>query len=329
MKSSTSFLFFCTAASLILAACGTAPLRTPSPSPSSLVPAATSSSPSATPIRANDTPKITTTAAFIPCNLTSADYCVGNATFVFQSPIAPPGIDTVDRGYPYGSTEGGKLEPHHGVEFYNPSGTPVLAAAGGTVYFSGDDTVRKFSPWYGFYGDLIVLEHTISGAPFDKLYTLYAHLSKMDVTTGQAVNAGDKIGEVGLSGTATGSHLHFEVRIVPDDYSSTLNPEMWLTPLPGNGTLALIAINQDGGEIIPTFNIQYYPNRDQPAAKSFEVDGYTEETINHHNPWGEIAALGNQPAGWYRITFYWAGEFYERWVEIPPNDLTLSEFKVK
>ncbi len=329
MKPARKMLLFCITASLILAACSNATNGTPAPSPTVQTPTKTIPSPTATPVQTNIRPKITTTPAFLPCNLNSADYCVGNAFFVFQAPIAPPGSDTIDRSYPYGGTEGGKLEPHHGVEFYNPSGTPVLAAASGIVYFSGDDSARKFSPWSGFYGNIIVLEHTISGAPFGKLYTLYAHLSKIEVNIGQIINTGEKIGEVGLSGTATGSHLHFEVRVAPDDYSSTLNPEMWLIPRPGNGTLGLLAINQDGGEIIPTFHVQYYPNRNQPAVTSFEVDGYAEETINHHNPWGEIAALGDQNAGWYRITFYWAGSFFERWVEIRPDELTLVEFKVK
>ncbi len=329
MKSARNILIFCMATNLILAACGNVPYGSPSPSPTFQTATNPRPFPSATPTQSNLTSKITTTPTFIPCDLNSADFCVGNAFFVFHVPIAPPGTDTVDRSYPYGSTEGGKLEPHHGVEFYNPSGTPVLAAASGTVFFSGDDTARKFSPWSGFYGNLIVLEHSISDAPFEKLYSLYAHLSKMDVTTGQAVTAGEQIGEVGLSGTAAGSHLHFEVRVVPDDYSSTLNPEMWLIPRPGNGTLGLLAINQDGGEIIPTFHIQYYPNRDQPAVKSFEANGYSDETINHANPWGEIAALGNQSAGWYRISFYWKSEFYERWVEIRPDELTLAEFRVK
>ena len=58
-----------------------------------------------------------------------------------------------------------------------------------------------------FPGRLVVIDHG------DELYTLYAHLSKIQVEQGQAVPAGEQIGEVGQSGVATGPHLHFEVRI--------------------------------------------------------------------------------------------------------------------
>ena len=67
------------------------------------------------------------------------------------------------------------------------------------------------------------------------MYTLYAHLSKVDVQAGDEVKAGDLIGKVGQSGVATGSYLHFEVRKGGDgtDYFSTQNPELWLAPNDG------------------------------------------------------------------------------------------------
>jgi murein DD-endopeptidase MepM/ murein hydrolase activator NlpD len=259
----------------------------------------------------------------------ATDYCVEDAYFVFQPPIASPGTDTIDRGYPYGSTEGGTRVPHHGVEFYNASGTPVLAAVGGTVYYAGDDTTRLFAPSPNFYGNLIILAHELPGTFFGTLYTLYAHLSKEDVSTGQTVTAGQKIGEVGASGSAQGSHLHFEVRVDPNDYDSTLDPELWLFPHPGNGTLALLAIDKAGTKIFPFFNVQYYPDRNQPATATYEVDAYAPETVNARDPWNEIGALGDQPAGWYRVTFFWAGVFYERWVEIQPGKLSRVMFVMK
>ncbi len=256
-------------------------------------------------------------------------FCVADAFFVFQRPIDPPGLDTIDRYYPYGGTEGGTREPHHGVEFNNASGTPVLAALGGSVFFAGDDKSQAFTPWLNFYGNLIILKHEIPGSPFGTLYTLYAHLSKEAVTTGQTVTAGQKIGEVGASGSAQGSHLHFEVRVEPSDYSSTLNPELWLVPHPGNGTLAIAATDSNGKTIFPTFNVQYHENRDKPTIDAFEVDSYASEAVNPQDPWGEIAALGDQPAGWYRITFVWAGVWFEKWVEIQAGKLTRVAFMVK
>jgi hypothetical protein len=169
----------------------------------------------------------------------------------------------------------------------------------------------------------------LSSAPYGTLYTLYAHLSKEEVATNQTVTTGQKIGEVGASGSARGSHLHFEVRVDPNDYSSTLNPELWLIPHPGNGTLALLATDKAGTKIFPSFNIQYFRDRNTPATAAYPVDAYAPETVNVRDSWNEVAALGDQPAGWYRVTFLWAGVLYERWVEIQPGKLTRVMFMVK
>jgi hypothetical protein len=317
------------AASLILAACGSALVTAPSPASTPQLSRSTDTPSPALPLETPEVSSPTSTATSAPCDPSSADFCIEPAYFVFQPPIAPPGTDSVDRGYPYGSTEGGTRDPHHGVEFYNGSGTPVLAAADGTVYYSGDDITRKFSPWSGFYGNIVVLRHSLSAAPFKTLYTLYAHLSKIDVGIGQVVTAGEKIGEVGLTGTASGSHLHFEVRVDLDVYASTLNPELWLVPHPGNGTLALLATGESGSIIFPSFTVQFYPDRNKPAVAAYQVDAYNPETVNLRDPWKEIAALGDLPAGLYRITLIWAGVLYEKWVQIQPGSLTRAIFVVK
>ena len=321
----TGIFFILLVASLLLTACSIGvTLATPlPPSPSPDQPSPTST---VTPVLI---PSLTPTATPLQCNLLSADFCITNGNFILQRPIAPPGTDTIDRNYPYGSTEGGTREAHHGVEFENASGTPVLAAEGGSVYYAGNDATRKFSPWNGFYGNIVVIEHSLSDEPFSKLYTLYAHLSKIDVSTGQEVQAGEAIGEVGMTGTAAGSHLHFEVRLNPDDYISTLNPELWLVPHSGNGTLVILATDSAGASVFPSFTVQHYLNRNGPAAASYTADGYASETVNPLDPWKEVAAIGDQPAGWYRITFLWNYALYDRWVEIQPGMLTQVAFLVK
>jgi hypothetical protein len=81
--------------------------------------------------------------------------------------------------------------------------------------------------------------------------------------------------------------------------------------------------------IFPTFNIQVYPDRNKPANAVYQVDAYNPETVNSHDPWNEIAALGDQPAGWYRVTLIWRSVLYEKWVEILPGMLTRVGFVVK
>ena len=322
MRFTTIFIFLGVGASMILSACGNTILNTPSPTTTIPLPTWTGISHTAFPTPGPLQTKISITATPEPCSPKEQDFCIVDAFFVFPRPINPPGTDIIDHNYPYGGTEGGTRDAHHGVEFNNASGTAVLAAGSGTVYFAGDDKTQNFSPWKNFYGNLIILKHEEPGTPFGTLYTLYAHLSKEGVTAGQTVTAGQKIGEVGSSGSAQGSHLHFEVRVDPNDYQSTLNPELWLMPHPGNGTLAISVTDNSGKTIRPTFNVQYYPNRDEAATRAVEVDSYSFETVNPRDPWEEVGALGDQPAGWYRITFLWAGTLTERWVEIRPGKLT-------
>lgn len=152
---------------------------------------------------------------------TDSPVCSLSGRFLLQRPVLLTGPHSVERSYPYGSTQDGKREVHHGVEFYNPQGTPVLAATDGQVVFAGDDGQTLLAWVPALYGNVIVLEHLLAG---EKLYTLYGHLSRVGVSIGQAVKTGEPIGKVGASGTAIGSHLHFEVRRRANDYFSTRNP---------------------------------------------------------------------------------------------------------
>ena len=87
---------------------------------------------------------------------------------------------------------------HSGLDIASPANTPVKAAASGEVLFEG---------WLRGYGQVVILDH---GRNFS---TVYAHLNSTSVHEGQVVQAGSVIGRVGKTGTATGYHLHFEVRV--------------------------------------------------------------------------------------------------------------------
>lgn len=87
---------------------------------------------------------------------------------------------------------------HHAIDIAAPMRTPVYAAVSGTVVFVGN---RGFN---GGGNVIWVMEGT-------KLYTTYNHLSVMSVHKGQRISAGQRIGLVGMTGDATGPHLHFEV----------------------------------------------------------------------------------------------------------------------
>lgn len=90
----------------------------------------------------------------------------------------------------------GTKKYHSGLDLAAPGGSPILAAANGTVKFSG---------WNGGYGYCVIIDHG-SG-----IQTLYGHSSKLLVSVGQSVSRGQTIALVGTTGTSTGNHLHFEV----------------------------------------------------------------------------------------------------------------------
>ena len=95
----------------------------------------------------------------------------------------------------------GEVSSHTGTDIACAEGTPILAAADGTV-----TVANGLDSWGGSYGYYVQIDH--GGG----LETLYAHCSSICVTTGQQVQAGQVIGYVGHTGRATGSHLHLETR---------------------------------------------------------------------------------------------------------------------
>lgn len=117
---------------------------------------------------------------------------------------------------PFGNPDSGYgLGYHTGVDLQGNTGDPVHAAHGGTVIIGGAGAA---------YGNHVVIDHG------DGMYTLYAHLSEIDVSSGQTVSAGDVIGLVGSSGNSSGPHLHFELRNSPDQYAEGVfsDPVAWL-----------------------------------------------------------------------------------------------------
>ncbi|WP_245958429.1 M23 family metallopeptidase [Pelagibacterium sediminicola] len=102
------------------------------------------------------------------------------------------------------SNFGNRMDPflkrtafHSGIDFRTPTGTPILAAAKGTVTYAGTN---------GGYGKMVDIDHG------NGLVSRYAHMSAINVHEGQSIRGGERIGLAGSTGRSTGPHLHFEVR---------------------------------------------------------------------------------------------------------------------
>jgi murein DD-endopeptidase MepM/ murein hydrolase activator NlpD len=118
-----------------------------------------------------------------------------NVVIEFQQPVAGP------TSSPFGLRRffnEQARKPHSGLDIAAPEGAPIQAPAPGTVLDTGD---------FFFNGNTVLLDHG------QGLVTMYCHMSKIDVTPGQTVNTGDKLGEIGMTGRVTGPHLHWGVSL--------------------------------------------------------------------------------------------------------------------
>ncbi len=98
----------------------------------------------------------------------------------------------------FGAVESIRDHTHKGIDIAATRGTPILATASGTVTFAG---------WSSGYGYLVKIGHG------NGVETYYGHCSKLYVSAGDTVEAGEQIAAVGSTGNSTGNHLHFEIRL--------------------------------------------------------------------------------------------------------------------
>ena len=120
--------------------------------------------------------------------------------------MPPEHLREISRGFGHG---------HTGIDLMAPLGSPVRAAAAGTVMYAG---------WYYDYGNIVDIRHR------DGLITRYAHLLAFapGIAPGVPVAAGAAIARVGATGNAHGPHVHFEVRV--DGYPVDPKPYLALAP---------------------------------------------------------------------------------------------------
>lgn len=242
----------------------------------------------------------------------------------FYRPIGDNDVNYVARTYPYGSTEGGK-QIHLGVDLENPTGTNIIAAADGVVYYAGSDAGTQFGPTTNYYGNLVVIQHAFNSPDGKPVYSLYGHMQRVDVQAGQTVKRGDSLGIVGSTGVAFGPHLHFEVRLSdPNDFHSTRNPELWIFPYRKYGTL-VGRVTDASGAILFNAPVQI---------KSVDITRYAytyaDTTVNADNAFGENFVVGDLPANYYEVSVNDGGRVrFRKMIYIYPDRSTWIDIKLQ
>jgi murein DD-endopeptidase MepM/ murein hydrolase activator NlpD len=135
----------------------------------------------------------------------------------FETPLRWPALGPISGVY--GSQRilnGEPRAPHMGVDIAAPRGTPVAAAAAGTVTLAERDLF--------FTGGTVIIDHGYGVA------TTYQHMDSVEVGLGDHVDAGTRIGTVGATGRVTGPHLHWSLNW----YEVRLDPVLAAGPMPGN-----------------------------------------------------------------------------------------------
>jgi hypothetical protein len=191
----------------------------------------------------------------------------------------------------------------------------------GTVYYTGTDQDILYGPQPNFYGNLIVLQMDGATPSGQSIFVLYGHLDELYVQTGQTVAAGDIVGTVGSTGVALGPHLHFEIRVGdPLSYfTSTRNPDLWLKPYYGYGTLAGRVVDGSG---IPLREVALTVHGSDMKRYTWTYAG--DENIPDEQ-WKENFTLGDLPQGWYTVTTRSASRTYSVEIYIESGHTTWLE----
>ena len=241
--------------------------------------------------------------------------------FYFSRPIAADEVNWPLPDYRYGGTFFANVV-HTGVDIPTPIGTPVLAAGPGYVTWAGyglyEGKVNPSDP----YGLAVLIRHDF-GYQGQRLYTMYGHLSRVDVVRGQYVHTGDVIGLSGKTGKVTGPHLHFEVRLGRDNLFTTRNPELWLVPPQGWGVLAGRVMTTSGDLLEKQLVIV----QSQQSGQKWRAYSYAHGAIYSDPYYRENLVISDLPAGRYEVRINYLSKVYTMEIDIYPGMVSYFTFR--
>ena len=250
---------------------------------------------------------------------------------LFGRPIALADQPYIDQTYRYGSTMGGNFQQHQGVEFNDPRGTPVHAIGSGVVVWAGP--AERGALTVAIRHDTTV---TVDGRPMH-LFSAYYHNSRLLVSVGEHVARGQVIAQVGNTGRATNAHLHLEVHVAPTDEVKaivdsaqryppyTVNPELWIEPLPETGVVAGRVWDAAGR---PVAQARVYGLvKPEPQETPF---AYAETYGDRAHPdpvYQEHFAVGDVPPGAYDLGVTIDGRRVFKHIVVEAGKVTWVEFR--
>jgi murein DD-endopeptidase MepM/ murein hydrolase activator NlpD len=241
-------------------------------------------------------------------------------------PVAPNANSEGAFNYPYGSTFNGIMKLHHGLDMSNDKGTPVRASGDGVVIWASDgltvydDNGRIIESIAG-YGKTVCIEHDFGhkGRP---IWTIYAHLSAITVKRGERVSTGDVVGLVGTTGSSTGDHLHFEVRVGENRHRSVRNPDLWIVPFEGSGVIAGDVRWANGARVtghdVSVLNVE--TGRVYAVTKT-----YASTDLPSDEGWDENFTVPNVPAGEYDVVVRLNGRRIAERITVVPGATAFVE----
>jgi murein DD-endopeptidase MepM/ murein hydrolase activator NlpD len=253
--------------------------------------------------------------------------------FYFNNPIAAYDIESAFSTYGYGDVFFENVV-HTGIDIPGDIGTPILAAGDGKIVYAGYGIYRGGDNVYDDpYGKAVVIEHSF-GYKGDPIFTLYAHLDEILVEEGQAITVGNQIGSMGKTGKTTGPHLHFEVRVGKNEYFSTRNPDLWISPPQGWGILIGQILTYEGRLLeqqpVYLYRMEDTDPQDESADQLWIGKSYQNQAINSDPYYRENLSIANIPAGTYMISIpvTYIGRSYQKVIEIRPGQVTFFRFNL-
>jgi murein DD-endopeptidase MepM/ murein hydrolase activator NlpD len=251
----------------------------------------------------------------VPLALTPFDH------FYLTRPFAVDQTNWPVEDYRYGGSfyEG---VVHCGMDIKTPVGTPVLAAGPGKIIWAGYGLFAGHYDPEDPYGQAVLIRHDFgfNGSP---LYTVYAHLDRVDVAQDQYIEEGQLLGLSGATGKTSGPHLHIEVRLKEGDFFYTLNPELWMVPPQGWGILAGKVMNTGGRKV----EGQLVTIRSTKNEQFWRANSYHRGNVNSDPYYQENLVISDLPAGRYEIVINYLSRIYIQEIDIHPGLVSYFAFR--